>query len=370
MNIPFPPTPFPDPEIGVARKDFPIYLEDNTDIEGYIRKADDDHRLAYARIEKRPIDLPNGKGKIIYGRVYERIDRPEPIYRPTEDLVVIKKFSKAFLRNQVIRASREGRMISENPNIEIAASQLVGNNVNVVSIHEALEDTRYLYMIMPYFGSDLLDELQLGIRMRPPQLPNSPRLLRTLVRNLLYLEEHRVLHRDLSPENIIVNKAHGEDRCPLIDFAMALRCTVVEGNVMPITSQPRCGKLPYMSPEVANGEPLTNKIDVWALGVTLFYIWTRRHLYDFPTPTDLSWRYFLRDGGLERDQFDALPHWNDVGQVPREYFPVIDKIMAVQELSASQRHLLTEMLRLNPDDRIKTRDILAHRWFNEPQQEE
>jgi len=362
MAVPFPPEPFPAPEIGVARRDFPIPLEEGNVVDGYIRNADDNHQFAYASIpEKKTVSLPNGKGKIIYGRVYRRIEQPGLLYSPTEDLVVIKKLRKAFLREEFITAEREGRVNSENPHNEIAASQLLGNNNNVVSMEEALEDVKYLYMVMPYFGSDLLDALQ-------EEIPNVPLLLRTLVRNLLYLEESHVLHRDLSPENIIVHREHSENCCPLIDLAMALRCTTLEGNTMPIQPQHPCGKLPYMSPEVAYAEPLSIKIDVWAIGVTLFLIWTRQRLYDHPN--DRCWNYFLRHGGLENDRFDLFPHWREIGDVPDEYLPVIEKLNAVQNLTASQRHLLAEMLRLNPEDRIRPRDILDHGWFNEPQQQE
>lgn len=357
---------FPAPEIGVARRDFSIPLESGEEIEGYLRSADDGHEFAYTRSPKLPVVLPNGRGKIIYGQVYQRLNLPEPTYRATQELVVIKKLSKAALRRDALHAENEGRINSENPQNEISASQLLGNNDNVIAMQEALEGPNFLYMIMPFFGSDLLDALQAG-RTRGQQ-PNVPRLLRTLVGNLSYLEEHGVLHRDLSPENIIVHSEHSEDCCPLIDLAMALRCTELEGNILPIQPQHPCGKLPYMSPEVARQEPLTSKIDVWAIGVTLFLIWTHKRLYE--QPFDRCWKYFLRDGGLENDRFDLFPQWQTINDVPEDYLPVIEKLKAVQNLSQSQRRLLAEMLRLDPNNRIRSGDILNRGWYQEPEQQQ
>jgi len=359
MNIPFPPFDFPDPIISKAQRNFDITLEGGVpSASGYLRKANDDHEFAYERCPKLPVKLPNGKGLIIYARVYNR-EEGSIDYIPTEDFVVIKKLSKGFLRSQ-----RPG---NEDPYREISVAQMIGDDVHVVTMKEALEDDKYLYMVMPFFGNDLLEAILGG---NEGEEPNVPRLLTTLVQNLKYMEWRNVLHRDLSPENIIVHSEYAEQCCPMIDFAMALQCAVLEGNTLPIQPQEQpCGKLPYIAPEVVYIEPLSFGIDVWATGVTLFVIWTRQRLYD--APQDRSWNYFLRDGGLEKDQFHLLDpnNWMNQGDLPPQYNDLVNRINAVQALSPTQRQLLADMLRMKPADRIRPQDILNHPWLQEPEQQ-
>jgi len=357
MNIPFPPVDFPEPVIHPAQRNFQIVLEDGSPpAVGYLRRANDDHEFAYEKCPKLPVKLPNGKGSILYARVYKR-EVDSVGYLPTEEFVVIKKLSKAFLQRQ-----QPG---NEDPYREISVAQMIGDNIHVVAMQEVLEDEKYLFMVMPYFGSDLLEAV-----LSTDQQPNVPRLLRTLVRNLLYLEFHKVLHRDLSPENIIVHNEFGENCCPMIDFAMSLQCATLEGNTLPIQAQEQpCGKLPYIAPEVVYVEPLSFGIDVWATGVTLFVIWTRQRLYD--QPHDRCWNYFLRDGGLEQDQVHLLnpDNWNNAADVPPEFNDLVQRIQAVQTLSSNQRKLLADMLRIRPEDRIRSQDIMDHPWIQEPEQQ-
>jgi len=359
MNIPFPPVDFPEPVIHGAQRNFHIMVEgENDPIKGFLRKDDaENHEYAYAKTPKLPIILPNGRGRVYYAEVYTRRFDMEGYYNATGDSVVVKKLCRARI---------EGGG-NENPFREISVGQMIGNDVNVVSMKEALQDDRYLYMVMPFFGQDLLDGL-----FGNEGNPNVPLLLTTLVNNLLYLEENHVIHRDLSPENIIVNASMGERECPMIDFAMALQCAVLEGNEMPTSPQdPPCGKLPYISPEVVYLEPLSHGVDVWATGVILFVIWTRQRLY--ATPHDRAWDYFLRYGGLEQDRpdiFDVDAMMNAENPVPEEFMDMCNKINAVRELSPMQRQLLADMLRLRPEERIRSNQILQHPWLQEPQQQQ
>jgi serine/threonine protein kinase len=82
-----------------------------------------------------------------------------------------------------------------------------------------------------------------------------------------------IVHRDVSPQNVLVTFA-GEIK--LVDFGIATSPVLVVGE--PPASRPR-GKLPYMSPEQARGETVDGRSDVFSAGVMLFELTTGHRLF-------------------------------------------------------------------------------------------
>lgn len=130
-------------------------------------------------------------------------------------------------------------------------------------MYDALQDDRYFYTVIPFLGFDLQVTMQpnSGVDL------NHAFLLQCLVQNLLDLQQHRIIHRDYSPENVIVCHYYGELRFLLIDLSMAIRCTTQDGNTLRIAPPDIvCWRRPFMSPEVVRREALDFGVDVWALG--------------------------------------------------------------------------------------------------------
>ncbi len=92
-----------------------------------------------------------------------------------------------------------------------------------------------------------------------------------------------IVHRDVSPSNIMLLRAGG---VKLLDFGIAK--TQPKFNVGESTENGICkGKLPYLSPEQVDGQPLDGRADVFGLGVVLWESLTGRRLFlgrtDFET---------------------------------------------------------------------------------------
>lgn len=106
-----------------------------------------------------------------------------------------------------------------------------------------------------------------------------------------------IVHRDVSPQNILVTFT-GDVK--LVDFGIA---KAGRGQMEDTGSGQLKGKVPYMSPEQAQGEHLDNRSDIFSLGIILFELCTGRRLFrgknemetlrrivesTYPTPRELN----------------------------------------------------------------------------------
>ena len=80
-----------------------------------------------------------------------------------------------------------------------------------------------------------------------------------------------VVHRDVNPSNIFLT--HSGD-VKLIDFGLARARVRSSKSADGIVK----GKIPYLAPEQAHGKPIDRRIDVYALGTTLWEMTTMKRL--------------------------------------------------------------------------------------------
>jgi serine/threonine protein kinase len=109
-----------------------------------------------------------------------------------------------------------------------------------------------------------------------------------------------LIHRDISPDNLIITR---DGLCKVLDFGIAK--SEDDGDLVTRTGELK-GKIPYMSPEQIKGEPLDGRSDLWALGVTLYWLLTGKRPFD---------------GGSDHMTIDAIIR--RPAQSPRELNPLI-----------------------------------------------
>ena len=118
-----------------------------------------------------------------------------------------------------------------------------------------------------------------------------------------------VIHRDVNPGNIFLT--HGGD-VKLIDFGLAkarVRLSKSEDGIVK-------GKIPYLAPEQAHGRPIDRRIDVYALGATLWESVTMKRL--FKRETDVDTLRAIRDAKIP-DVRTLVPDF------PEELWYIIEK---------------------------------------------
>lgn len=108
-----------------------------------------------------------------------------------------------------------------------------------------------------------------------------------------YTHAQRVVHLDLKPSNVIVERIDGEAVPRIIDFGAAALLDAVNGFASTTTGENDLVATPlYMSPEVAGGRPnsIDHRADIYSLGVMLYKLVTGENLISIPSGEKNDWK--------------------------------------------------------------------------------
>jgi serine/threonine-protein kinase len=149
------------------------------------------------------------------------------------------------------------------------------SHANVVQVVDLGREQDRLFIAMEYVeGFDLAALLK---RCSKDKVPMPPEFALHVVAELLaaldYAHKKDIVHRDVSPSNVLVS-FDGEVK--LCDFGIARANAALSGEQ---PSEAIKGKAGYMSPEHARGEVLDGRADVFAAGIILWELLAGRKLY-------------------------------------------------------------------------------------------
>jgi len=150
---------------------------------------------------------------------------------------------------------------------------------SIVPIHVVEEHADLVYFVMSFVDGETLAQ---RVR-RAGALPvaETLRLLWEIADALGYAHGRGVVHRDVKPANILLERGTG--RALVTDFGIAHRA---DRPAWPSAGR-IVGTVHFMSPEQARGEPVDARSDLYSLGVTAFYMLTARFPFDAPAPSEL-----------------------------------------------------------------------------------
>eukprot|EP00009_Paramoeba_aestuarina_P013282 CAMPEP_0201539272 /NCGR_PEP_ID=MMETSP0161_2-20130828/69966_1 /ASSEMBLY_ACC=CAM_ASM_000251 /TAXON_ID=180227 /ORGANISM="Neoparamoeba aestuarina, Strain SoJaBio B1-5/56/2" /LENGTH=315 /DNA_ID=CAMNT_0047946569 /DNA_START=172 /DNA_END=1116 /DNA_ORIENTATION=- len=230
-------------------------------------------------LEKDFLNRFTGKEKIgegTYGVVYRALNRE------TNETIAIKKIRLETEEGVPSTAIREISLLKE-----------VCRHENIVHLHDVIHRELKLYLVFEYLPNDLKTYMD-----SVPQVPMKQ--IRTWTYHILsglhYCHKHRVLHRDLKPQNLLIDS---KGTLKLGDFGLArvFGVPLKEYTHEVVT-------LWYRAPEILLGcNQYSTSIDVWSVGCIFAEMVLKAPLFKgdceigqlykifqvFGTPTDRVW---------------------------------------------------------------------------------
>lgn len=147
---------------------------------------------------------------------------------------------------------------------------------HIVPIHSVEEHGDQVCFVMAYVPGKTLAQ---RVRDDGPLPPGEvARIVCEIAWALAYAHQQGVVHRDVKPENILLERTRG--RAMITDFGIA---QVASAATRTPAGTPR-GTIRYMSPEQAEGQPVDGRSDLYSLGLTAQFALTGRVPYESESP--------------------------------------------------------------------------------------
>jgi serine/threonine-protein kinase len=167
---------------------------------------------------------------------------------------------------------------------------------NIVPIHSVEEVADLVFFVMAYVEGETLGE---RLRGKGPLTPNeAARMLQEVAWALGYAHGRGVVHRDIKPDNIMLERGSG--RAIVMDFGIAGAATSAGGGEVLGTAQ-------YISPEQANGDPVDGRSDLYSLGAVAFLALTGRLPFDAEDAASLLAMHITRPAPTVLSASPGLP---------------------------------------------------------------
>jgi eukaryotic-like serine/threonine-protein kinase len=153
-----------------------------------------------------------------------------------------------------------------------AVAQL--SHPNIVTVIDRGEADGHQFIVFEFIDGENLKEL-VG-RTGPLPVRRAVELGIAVADGLAFAHEHGLVHRDVKPQNVLLSR---DGEAKVTDFGIARSLDVEHGVTQTGTVM---GTGNYLSPEQANGQPVTPATDVYSLGVVLYEMLTA----EVPFPGD------------------------------------------------------------------------------------
>ena len=199
-------------------------------------------------------ELGRGGMGIVYLARDVRLDRSVAIKLLPPELAAQDK-----LRDRFLREARTAARLS---------------HPHIVPIHAVDELRGYVFYVMSYVNGETLAERVANRGPLPPR--EASRVLREVAGALAAAHGQSVVHRDVKPGNILLERATG--RAMVTDFGIARLAGAGETAAGELLGTPE-----YMSPEQAAGDEVDARSDIYSLGVVAYYMVSGQLPFTAPT---------------------------------------------------------------------------------------
>ncbi|XP_061472232.1 cyclin-dependent kinase 3 isoform X2 [Rhineura floridana] len=225
---------------------------------------------------------------------------------------------------------------------------------NIVRLLDVIHSQKKLYLVFEYLDQDLKKYMDSS---RTGELPLSlvKSYLHQLLQGVSFCHSHRVIHRDLKPQNLLINEMGA---IKLADFGLARAFGV------PLrTYTHEVVTLWYRAPEILLGcKYYSTAVDIWSIGCIFAEMVTRKALFPGDSEIDQLFRIFRTLGTPTESLWPGVTQLPDYkGNFPK--WPRKDMKVLIPNLDRDGRDLLVQLLLYDPNRRISAKAALTHQYF-------
>jgi cell division cycle 2-like protein len=184
-------------------------------------------------------------------------------------------------------------------------------------------------------------------------------IMRQLLAGVRRMNRRGLMHRDLKPDNVLVDARGNLKICDL-----GMSCSVADGP--PYTNP--VGSRGYRAPEIILGSTdYDERVDTWSLGVIMAELLAGRHPFVGSSDADHLSEILDLLGTADIKEWSGydgrrLPSGSQPGSFLRNRFPS-PREARIRTLSEAGFEVLSGLLRCNPEKRLTAEQALQHRWF-------
>lgn len=203
---------------------------------------------------------------MILGKRYELIDQSKIVTRHSEIFKAYDLYGqtdKIVSVKRIISINREDRLSNELFNRECIALRRL-NHPNIISLIDNINTDTEKCIITEYFRSNTLDKIEI----ENLDLIDKIKIMIQIIEGLIYAHSKSVIHRDLKPQNILINE---DMQVKIIDFGIS---KIVEFNYRTQETVKELISYEFASPEQIKRKDISFQSDYYSLGLIIYFILT------------------------------------------------------------------------------------------------
>ncbi|CAK9879354.1 unnamed protein product [Sphagnum jensenii] len=286
-------------------------------------------------------------GEGTYGKVYKAR------HKKTGRLVALKK----------TRLDMEEEGVPSTALREVSLLQMLSQSIYVVRLlcveHIDKKGKPLLYLVFEYLDTDLKKYIDSHGKGNKNPLPTSiiKSFMYQLCKGVAHCHSHGVMHRDLKPQNLLVDREKG--LLKIADLGLGRAFTV------PLKSYTHeIVTLWYRAPEVLLGAShYSTPVDIWSVGCIFAELSRKSPLFPGDSELQQLLHIFRLLGTPTEEVWPGVSTLRDWHDYPHWQPQNISRV--VPDLDPQGVNLLSSMLQINPAKRISAKAALQHAFFDD-----
>jgi len=262
--------------------------------------------------------------------------------RLTDNLVALKEIRLEHEEGAPCTAIREVSLLKDL------------KHANIVTLHDIVHTDKSLTLVFEYLERDLkqyMDDCGAILAMNNVKL-----FLFQMLRGLAYCHARRVLHRDLKPQNLLINE-RGELK--LADFGLARAKSVPTK-----TYSNEVVTLWYRPPDVLLGSTeYSTPIDMWGVGCIFYEMASGRPLFPGSTVEDELHLIFKVLGTPNEDNWPGIGRTEELQSYKFPHYTAEPLVARAPRLDPDGISLLNSFLHFEARRRISAREAMKNPYF-------